>query len=111
MKAPITPRSQVKSALRKLWLRSRERARACKEAKYCCAKCGIKQSKAKGKEVRIEVHHKNIEIDWNALIDVIKKDLLCDWTELEVLCIDCHRNITYGNPTTTTNKQDTNFFR
>lgn len=105
VKSSITPRSRIKSALRNLWLRSRERASALKYSNYCCELCGVKQSKAKGKEQRVEVHHKIREIDWNALVDIVKKDLLCDYKDLQVLCPNCHDKITYG-----TRKQNTSFF-
>jgi len=45
-KLPYTPNSRIKSALRQLWLRSRERAKRLKEDKYTCQKCGKKQSRA-----------------------------------------------------------------
>jgi predicted HNH restriction endonuclease len=85
-----TPRSKVRSALRQLFLRSRERAKALKSTGYCCAECGIKQSKAKGKEVKIEVHH--IEgARLEELIDLVYKWLLCDPTKLKPLCEACHK--------------------
>ena len=87
---PITPRSQVRSALRRLWLRSRERAAALKAAGYCCEECGIKQSKAKGREVSVEVHHLDENMDWDKLIDYVYRHLLCSPDMLEVLCHDCH---------------------
>jgi len=84
-----TPRSKVRSALRQLFLRSRERAKALKATGYCCAECGIKQSKAKGKEVKIEVHH--IEgARLEELIDLVYKWLLCDPAKLKPLCEKCH---------------------
>lgn len=86
-KQPNTPRSKVRAALRQLWLRSRERAAALKKTGYCCERCNVKQSKAKGREQKIEVHHVN-EIDWDGVIDLIVERLLAG--ELEVLCPDCH---------------------
>ena len=49
-KLPTTPRSRVRSALRKLWLSSRERSAALKREEYCCEVCSVKQSTAKGRE-------------------------------------------------------------
>lgn len=89
-KLPTTPRSQIRSALRKVWLRSRERAAAIKRERGCCEGCGIKQSRAKGKEVYLEVHHKN-GIEWDRLIDLVFEFLLCDPRDLEVLCDKCHK--------------------
>ena len=89
-KLPNTPRSRVRAALRQLWLRSRERASALKRDKYCCQKCGIKQSRAKGKEVYVEVHHKEL-IDWEALIDLVYERLLVNPEKLTTFCPDCHK--------------------
>lgn len=87
-----TPRSKVRSALRQLWLRSRERAAALKREGYCCEDCGIKQSAAKGREVRLEVHHVREDgIEWGKMIDYVYRHLLCDPKELEVLCQPCHK--------------------
>jgi len=58
-----------------LWLRSRERAQALKNTNYCCAYCGIKQSTAKGREVKLDVHHLD-QINWDGLCDLIRERLL-----------------------------------
>lgn len=92
---PTTPRSQVRSAIRRLWLRSRERAAALKRDGYTCQNCGKKQSRAKGKEVYVEVHHLAEDgIQWEKIIDYVYRHLLCDPKDLEVLCKDCHKKIT-----------------
>ena len=88
-KSPRTPRSRIRSALRQLWLRSRERAAALKRDSYTCVECGRKQSRRKGKEVRVEVHHLN-GISWDQMIDYIYRHLLCPPEELETNCKDCH---------------------
>ena len=54
----ITPNSKIKASLRQLFLRSRERAAAIKRDGYTCQVCGAKQSRAQGREVYVEVHHK-----------------------------------------------------
>ena len=56
-KLTYTPNSRIRQALRLLWMRSRERSQALQNTGYCCAMCGVKQSKAKGREVRLDVHH------------------------------------------------------
>lgn len=89
-KDDMTPRSKVRQALRQLSLRSRERAAALKRDKYTCQKCGVKQSKAKGKEISVEVHHKRGIGNWEAVIDMIYKEILCDPQFMEVLCAECH---------------------
>lgn len=86
---PTTPRSRVKAALRQVWLRSRERAAALKREGYCCERCGAKGSKAKGRVVNLEVHHRQ-GINWDGVVDLVMERLLPDPAELEVLCTDCH---------------------
>jgi 5-methylcytosine-specific restriction endonuclease McrA len=89
-----TPRSKVRQALRQLFLRSRERASAIKRDKYTCQACGVKQSKAKGKEVAVECHHVR-PIDWNALLDyVYASGLLCHPDGMQTLCKECHKKET-----------------
>lgn len=90
-KLPYTPNSRIKSALRKLWLVSRERQAAIKRDGYSCQRCGAKQSRAKGREVYVEVHHKHGILNWDELYAAIRKHLLCDPKEMETLCVDCHR--------------------
>lgn len=85
-----TPKSAVRSAIRQLWLRSRERSAALKRTGNTCECCGRKQSVAKGREVKLEVHHLN-GIEWNNIIDYIYRHVLCDPRHLEVLCKECHQ--------------------
>ena len=93
-KLPYTPNSRIKSALRQLWLRSRERAKRLKIDNYTCQKCGIKQSRAKGREVYIEVNHKEGVLNWEEVYRVIREFLLCDPEYLETLCKECHKQET-----------------
>lgn len=86
---PGTPRSKVRSALRALWLRSRERVAALKRDQYTCQCCGKKQSRAKGREVFVEVNHRN-GIEWEELINLVYERLLIDPAGLETLCVKCH---------------------
>jgi predicted HNH restriction endonuclease len=86
---PITPKSQIRSALRQLWLRSRERAQAVKDAGRACERCHAKASTARGREVSLEVHHRD-GIDWDGLADLIRQRLLPPADRLEVLCHRCH---------------------
>ena len=90
-KKPKTPRSRVKNALRQLWLRSRERAKAKKDSGYKCTECGVKQSMAKGKVVKLQVHHLT-EIQWEELIDLVYERLL-DVPQVP-LCVPCHEKET-----------------
>ena len=88
-KLKSTPRSRVRAALRQLWLRSRERAAALKRDDYRCQGCGKKQSRAKGKEFKVQVHHK-CGIEWEYMIDQVYDHILCDIEDLETLCETCH---------------------
>ena len=109
---PYTPRSKVRAALRQLFLRSRERAAALKRDGYTCQECNTKQSKAKGREVSIQCHHKT-PIDWEGLIDLVYERLLVNEKHLETLCVDCHklhsdeqRAIRRGKPVRTVRHRD-----
>lgn len=82
---PTTPRSQVRSALRRLWLRSRERQAALKRDCYTCQECGQKQSKAKGRELSVEVDHLD-GIEWENILDYIYRHLLVSPDRLETVC-------------------------
>lgn len=86
---PYTPNSKIRQALRQLFLRSRERLAALKRDKYTCQRCGKKQSKAKGREVKVEVHHVD-GIDWGGLLEEIRKRILQDPSGLITLCCQCH---------------------
>jgi len=88
-KLPGTPRSRVRAALRQVWLRSRERAAALKRETNHCERCGVKGSAAKGREVKLQVHHRD-GIDWDGVIDLVFERVLVDPSGLEVLCEDCH---------------------
>lgn len=110
-KLKSTPKSRVRSALRKLWLESRERSEALKRSNYCCEGCGARQSSAKGKELRLEVHHNN-GVEWERMLDYVYRHLLCDPKHLTVFCKRCHEE-EHGQETrnwkleTGENKEDT----
>lgn len=87
----ITPNGQIKSAMRRLFLRSRERAKRLKDDKYICQKCGKKQSRAKGKEIYVECHHLDGVENWQEIYRVIRQYLLCDVSKLQTLCSSCHK--------------------
>ena len=89
-KKPNTPRSQVRSALRRLWLRSRERAAALKRDDYTCKDCGRKQSRAKGKEFQVQIDHLD-GVEWEAMIDYIYRHLLVSPDRLETVCPEDHK--------------------
>lgn len=98
MKKPkrTTP-SKIKSALRREWLRSPERAEALKRDKYTCQGCGKKKSVKKGFEQKVEVHHFD-EIDWGNLIDYLKNHLFVEPKKLATLCPECHKRKHDGIP-------------
>ena len=87
-----TPNSIIKSALRRLWLRSRERSSALRRDKYSCRCCGVKQSRAKDREVYVEVHHRKGILQWKRIFKFIRKELLCDPEDLITWCDACHKN-------------------
>ena len=87
-KKPNTPRSRIRGFLRKIVLQSRERAAVMKKSGYKCVDCGVKQSTAKGKEVKLEVHHEPAVL-WDGLIDLIFARLLN--VPMFPLCKDCHK--------------------
>ena len=84
-----TPKYKVKSALRMVWLRSRERSAALRRTSYHCETCGVKQSTAKGREVSLEVHHMD-GIDWDGLCELVISRMLPDPSRLKPLCKQCH---------------------
>ncbi len=88
-----TPRSQIRSALRQLWLRSRERRAALKRDHYTCQDCGAKQSKAKGRVVKVEVDHLE-GVSWEFVIDYLYRHLLVSPERLETVCKPCHASRT-----------------
>jgi predicted HNH restriction endonuclease len=99
---PTTPRSKVRAALRRLSLQSRERSASMKAAGYRCQKCGAKQSRAKGKEVYVEAHHKEGIVDWEKVIDLIYDMLLVSPDKWTILCKNCHKDLHEKKPETET---------
>ena len=87
-----TSKTHIVRGLRQIWLRSKERAQALKRSKYCCISCGVKQSKAKGKEQKIQVHHLEGIGNWDKVINVIRDEILPDPDKLEALCPECHHS-------------------
>ena len=93
-KKPWTPRSRIRSAIRLLWMKSRERAKVLKDAEYRCSECNIKQTRAgkdKTKWVYLEVHHVSMIDVWNEIIDLIAKKIL--ESEQICLCKKCHHDL------------------
>jgi predicted HNH restriction endonuclease len=92
---PYTPSSRIRSALRLLWMRSRERGEALKNTGYCCSVCGIKQSAEKGRVVKLEVHHVD-GCDWEGVIDMIRQKILQTPEKLAPVCKPCHKKLGEG---------------
>lgn len=88
-KQETTPKSRVRSSLRMLFLRSRERAAVLKREKNTCQKCGAKASSAKGREVKVEVHHRD-GIDWTVIVERVFSEILVHPDKMVCLCKDCH---------------------
>ena len=87
-----TPKAIIKGNLRRLFLRSKERNEVLKRDKYTCQQCGVKQSKKKGFEQKVQVHHKEGVLNWADLIEMIRKYLLCSPDKMETLCPECHKS-------------------
>jgi hypothetical protein len=83
-----TPRSQVKSGMRNIWMRSRERGTAMKLAKRACSCCGAKKVVATP-DVRLEVYHDN-GINWDGVVDLFFERVLQRPEDYTVLCKECH---------------------
>jgi 5-methylcytosine-specific restriction endonuclease McrA len=76
--------------LRQMFLKSCERNQCLQRDYYTCQLCKRKQTKKKGQELKVQVHHKQGIDAWNNIIDAIQEQLLCDPDELQTLCEDCH---------------------
>jgi hypothetical protein len=61
-----------------------------KAAGYTCACCGLKQSRAKGREAYVECHHLEGIGNWDKVIDLIFEEILCHPSKLSCLCPECH---------------------
>ena len=98
-KLASTPRSRVRSALRQVFLRSRERAAVIKRDGNTCQTCFKKGSKAKGREVSIEVHHLDEGgVQWEKILDYVYRHLLVDPSRMECVCAACHHAEHQGEP-------------
>lgn len=91
-KLSYTTNARIKQHIRALWLRSRERAARLKLDNYTCQCCGVKQSTAKGKEQKVEVHHL-IPIDWDVINEALRKTILVNPEFLMTVCPTCHKTI------------------
>lgn len=90
----VTPTSKIVHVLRKhIWLFSAERRAAIKREHNTCQRCHKKGSVAKGKEVKIQVHHKDGIDNWKEVAEVIRDKILCPPDRLEVLCKECHKKV------------------
>lgn len=86
-----TPRNKIQTSLRRLFLRSHEHSYVLKRDQYTCRKCGIRRSRAKDNVVKVEVHHVKGVKNWDEMVEVIRKELLCDPEDMIVLCKECHK--------------------
>jgi hypothetical protein len=77
-----------------VWMRSPERAAALKRDNYTCQTpgCNKKQSKAKGREIKVQVHHIEGIFDWKEVLDfILASGLFCDMKFLITHCEECHK--------------------
>ena len=84
-----TTNSRITSVLRRLWMWSRERNFALKQAKRTCQVCGARENKKRGSEVKLEVHHIS-PANFERIREVIREELLINPDKLIVLCKKCH---------------------
>lgn len=89
-KQPDTPRGRIRSTVRRLWLTSRERDAAIKRSGNKCECCGALSKTRKGGEATLEVHHRD-GIEWEKVIDYIKRNVLQHPDRFDVLCTECHK--------------------
>jgi hypothetical protein len=61
---------------------------------YACVDCGRKQSVAKGKEFKVEVDHLDENIDWDKIVEYIRRHLLVPPERLETVCKEDHQKRT-----------------
>ena len=86
-----TPDGALRSWLRRgVWMKSFEKSYALRRESYCCEHCGVKNSRAKGKKVRVIVHH-NKMINWDKIFKVLRAELLVSPNQLTCLCDECHK--------------------
>jgi len=85
-----TPKSRITSALRTVWMRSRERAAAIKQTNGHCVTCNAKQTSAKGRVVKLQVHHAYHRPNWDRIIKVVMEELLQTPDQLWPMCKGCH---------------------
>jgi len=83
-------RTIIRSGLRAIWLRSPVRAAALKRDVYTCQNCLRKQTRKKGQEFSVVVHHKRL-VDWDPIIDLVIEKLLQTPEDLVTLCKECHK--------------------
>jgi len=88
-KPTTTTTSQIKSALRLLTLRCRERSAALKAANRTCHDCNAKASTAKGREVKVAAHHLK-QPNWDRVLTAIREELLPPPSSWRCLCESCH---------------------
>ena len=90
-RSKFTTNTTIKAALHRHWLRSRERSGRLKIDNYSCQQYGVKQSKRKGFEWSVHVHHLD-GIRWDEIIEDIRRELLVKPDKLVTLCKQCHTN-------------------
>jgi 5-methylcytosine-specific restriction endonuclease McrA len=71
-----------------LTMRCRENHAVRKRDNNSCQKCGRKHSVARGREVKVQVHHTKPP-NWDKIITAVREELL-DEKNLVCLCKDCH---------------------
>lgn len=79
-----TPIARIRSTLRRLWMYSNERHAALKRARRCEICHGATD---------LHVHHA-VPINWEAIENILRAELLVPPSRLRVLCAHCHKRVT-----------------
>jgi 5-methylcytosine-specific restriction endonuclease McrA len=90
-KQPNTPVSQIKNCFRMLSMRAREIQAVRRRDNNTCRQCGKKHSVAKGKEVKVQIHH-SVKPNWDRIITAVREELL-NPENMFAVCKECHDQI------------------
>lgn len=80
-----TKKAKIIAVLRRMFWYSKERAAALKRDQYICKICSAKKIDG----VKLNVHHVR-NVDFDKIVKLIRKELLCDHVNLITMCNSCH---------------------
>ena len=85
---PYTPNSRITGGFARTFTNSREHGEALKKTGHRCYQCGVKRSVAKGKEVKLYVHH-IIPVNIKRVMEIYREEYL-QQNNLMPVCKECH---------------------